>query len=44
LLLNKDVPIEAVSNLLEHSSIKITQQHYAKVLHKKVAKDIVLFI
>ncbi len=44
LLLNKDVPIETVSNLLGHSSIKITQQHYAKVLHKKVAKDVVLFI
>ncbi len=40
LLLNKDVPIETVSTLLGHSNIKITQKHYAKVLHMKIAKDI----
>ncbi len=40
LLLNKDVPIETVSKLLGHSSIKITEQHYAKVLHMKVARDV----
>jgi len=40
LLLNKDVPIETVSKLLGHSDIHVTQKHYAKVLHMKVAKDI----
>ena len=40
LLLNKDVPIETVSKLLGHSDIQMTQKHYAKVLHMKVAKDI----
>jgi integrase len=40
LLLNKDVPIETVSKLLGHSSIAITQKHYAKVLHMKIARDI----
>lgn len=40
LLLNKDVPIETVSKLLGHSSVKITEQHYAKVLHMKVARDV----
>lgn len=40
LLLNKDVPIETVSRLLGHSDIKITQKHYAKVLHMKIAKDL----
>lgn len=36
--LANDVPIESVSKMLGHSSIKITQ-HYAKVLDKKVSKD-----
>jgi len=40
LLLNKDVPIETVRKLLGHSSTKITEQHYAKVLHMKVARDV----
>ncbi len=40
LLLNKDVPIETVSSLLGHSNIRITQKHYAKVLHMKIARDI----
>nr|WP_321405912.1 site-specific integrase [uncultured Carboxylicivirga sp.] len=40
LLLNKDVPIETVSKLLGHSDIYVTQKHYAKVLHMKVAKDV----
>ncbi|MCT4587307.1 MAG: site-specific integrase [Carboxylicivirga sp.] len=40
LLLNKDVPIETVSRLLGHSSIKTTEKHYAKVLHMKIARDI----
>lgn len=44
LLLNKDVPIETVSNLLFHSSIRTTQKHYAKVLHMKTARDIRLVL
>ncbi len=40
LLLNKDVPIETVSRLLGHSSIRTTQKHYAKVLHMKIARDV----
>lgn len=36
--LSNDVPIESVSKMLGHSSIKITQ-YYAKVLDKKVSKD-----
>jgi len=44
LLLNKDVPIETVSKLLGHSDIHVTQKHYAKVLHMKVAKDVRLVL
>jgi len=40
LLLNKDVPIETVSRILGHSDVRITQKHYAKVLHMKIAKDL----
>ncbi|WP_029281895.1 site-specific integrase [Pedobacter sp. R20-19] len=36
--LSNGVPIESVSKMLGHSSLKSTQ-HYAKVLDKKVAKD-----
>ena len=36
--LNNDVPIESVSKMLGHKSIKITQ-HYAKIIDKKVSKD-----
>jgi len=36
--LNNDVPIESVSKMLGHKSIKITQ-HYAKILDKKVSED-----
>lgn len=36
--LNNDVPIESVSKMLGHKSIKITQ-HYAKVMDKKVGAD-----
>ena len=36
--LNNDVPIESVSKMLGHKSLKQTQ-HYAKVLNKKVSED-----
>lgn len=44
ILLNKDVPIETVSKLLGHSNIRITQKHYAKVLHMKIARDVRLVL
>ncbi len=40
-LLYNDVPMEIVSELLGHSSIKITQGHYAKVVQKKVSEHVV---
>jgi site-specific recombinase XerD len=36
--LNNDVPIESVSKMLGHKSIKMTQ-HYAKIMDKKVSID-----
>ncbi len=36
--LSNDVPIESVSQMLGHKSIRTTQ-HYAKILDKKVSKD-----
>jgi len=36
--LNNNVPIESVSKMLGHKSIKITQ-HYAKIMDKKVSED-----
>lgn len=38
-LLFNDVPMEIVSDLLGHSKITITQQHYAKVVQKKVSEQ-----
>lgn len=38
-LLYNDVPIEIVSELLGHSKITITQEHYAKVVQKKVSEQ-----
>lgn len=35
-LLYNDVPMEIVSELLGHSSIKITQEYYGKIVQKKV--------
>ncbi len=39
ILLYNDVPMEIVSELLGHSEIGITQQHYAKVVKKKVSEQ-----
>ena len=38
-LLFNDVPMEIVSELLGHSSIKITQESYGKVVQKKVSEQ-----
>lgn len=40
-LLFNDVPIEVVSELLGHSKISTTQDHYAKVVQKKVSEQII---
>ncbi|MDR6299896.1 site-specific integrase [Mesonia maritima] len=39
-LLYNDVPMEIVSELLGHSSIKITESHYGKIVQKKVSEHI----
>lgn len=39
ILLYNDVPMEIVSELLGHSEIGITQQHYAKVVKKKISEQ-----
>lgn len=38
ILLYNDVPIELVSELLGHSSIKVTQESYAKLSNRKVSQ------
>lgn len=38
-LLYNDIPMETVSELLGHSSMKVTQGHYAKVVQKKISKE-----
>lgn len=38
-LLYNDVPMEIVSELLGHSSIKITQEYYGKIVQKKIGKE-----
>ena len=38
-LLYNDVPMEIVSELLGHSSIKITHESYGKVVQKKVSLE-----
>ncbi|WP_412476972.1 site-specific integrase [Flavobacterium sp. TBRC 19031] len=40
-LLYNDVPMEIVSELLGHSKMSITQEHYAKVVQKKVSEYMV---
>jgi integrase len=39
-LLNYDVPMEIVSELLGHSSIKITQEYYGKIVQRRVSEEI----
>jgi integrase len=39
-LLYNDVPMEIVSELFGHSSIKITQSHYVRVVRKKVSDEV----
>jgi integrase/recombinase XerD len=38
-LLYNDVPMEIVSKLLGHSSMKITQEYYGKVVQKRVSDE-----
>jgi len=38
-LLYNDVPMEIVSKLLGHSSMKITQDSYGKIVEKKVSLE-----
>lgn len=38
-LLYNDVPMEIVSELLGHSKISTTQEHYAKVVQRKVSEE-----
>tara|TARA_R110001606_G_scaffold375524_3_gene533871 strand:- start:1705 stop:2910 length:1206 start_codon:yes stop_codon:yes gene_type:complete len=40
-LLYNDVPMEIVSELLGHSSIKITQEYYGKIIQEKVGLEMV---
>ena len=38
-LLNNDVPMEIVSELLGHSSIKITQEYYRKIVQRRISEE-----
>jgi site-specific recombinase XerD len=38
-LLENNIPIEIVSHVLGHTSIKVTQDHYGKILSSSVAKE-----
>ena len=40
-LLYNEVSMEIVSELLGHSSMAITQEHYGKVVKKKVSEEMV---
>ncbi|MDQ7917200.1 site-specific integrase [Mesonia sp. MT50] len=40
-LLYNDVPMEIVSELLGHSKITITQEHYGKIVKKKVSEQMI---
>ena len=39
-LLYNDVPMEIVSELLGHSSMKVTQASYGKIVQKSISKEI----
>lgn len=39
-LLFNDVPMEIVSELLGHSSIKITQEYYGKIVQRRISEEI----
>ena len=39
-LLYNDVPMEIVSELLGHSKISTTQEHYGKIVQKKVSEHV----
>ena len=39
MLLYNDVPMEIVSELLGHSSMKITQDSYGKIVEKKISLE-----
>lgn len=41
ILLYNDVPMEVVSELLGHSKLSITQEHYAKVVQKKISEQMI---
>ena len=38
-LLYNDVPIEIVSKLLGHSSMKVTQDSYGKIIERKISEE-----
>lgn len=38
-LLFNNVPMEIVSELLGHSNMKITQEHYGKIVQRKVSEE-----
>jgi integrase len=38
-LLYNEVPMEIVSELLGHSSIKITQEYYGKIVQKRLSEE-----
>ena len=40
-LLYNDVPMEIVSELLGHSSIKITQEYYGKIVQKRLGEEMI---
>ncbi|KUO63231.1 integrase [bacterium BRH_c32] len=40
-LLYNDVPMEIVSELLGHSKMSITQEHYGKIVQKKVSEQMI---
>ncbi len=44
ILLYNDVPMEIVSELLGHSKMSITQDHYGKIVQKKVSEQMIKLI